>query len=155
MEHFISKANILHETQYDYSKVKYVNAKTKIKIICKKHGEFEQTPDNHLNSGGCKECSKDKRVSRRLTHEQFIQKATDVHGDTYNYSDTKYEKTDINVKIKCLIHGLFEQTPMLIYLVKDVENVEYKNVLIHKEKRLKNLDWKLVLNIVISLIIQK
>lgn len=112
MERFISKAIELHKNRYDYSKVKYVNAKTKITIICPDHGKFEQTPDGHLHSGGCKECSrKIQGLSRRLTHEQFLQKAIDLHGNIYDYSETKYEKTDIPVKIKCFVHGIFEQTP--------------------------------------------
>lgn len=112
MEKFISKANTIHKGKYDYSKVKYVNAKKKITIICPVHADFEQTPDNHLNSSGCKECSKKiQGLSRRLTHEQFLQKAVDVHGDTYDYSHAQYERTDIPIKIKCLVHGIFEQTP--------------------------------------------
>jgi hypothetical protein len=44
---FISKAIKIHGDRYDYSNVNYINAKTKINIICKIHGEFEQTPSNH------------------------------------------------------------------------------------------------------------
>ena len=47
-ELFISKAIKIHKDRYDYSKVKYINAKTKILITCKIHGEFEQTPNNHI-----------------------------------------------------------------------------------------------------------
>ena len=46
---FISKANKIHGDKYDYSKVNYINTKTKINIICKIHGEFEQNPSNHLH----------------------------------------------------------------------------------------------------------
>mgnify|MGYP000857344375 CR=1 FL=1 len=54
---FIKKAQNLHQTKYDYTKVKYVNANTKVKIVCKKHGEFFQTPDKHLHGTGCPKCS--------------------------------------------------------------------------------------------------
>jgi phage FluMu protein Com len=38
---------------------KYVNSQTKVDIICKKHGIFEVTPDNHTNSkNGCPDCKK-------------------------------------------------------------------------------------------------
>ena len=46
---FISKAIKIHGDRYDYSNVNYINAKTKINIICKIHGEFEQTPSKHLS----------------------------------------------------------------------------------------------------------
>ena len=50
---FIEKANLVHNNKYDYSLVNYINNKTKIKIICKLHGIFEQTPDSHLRGRGC------------------------------------------------------------------------------------------------------
>ena len=53
-EEFIDKAKEVHGDKYDYSKSVYVDAKTKICIICnekdelgKEHGEFYQIPYNH------------------------------------------------------------------------------------------------------------
>lgn len=53
---FINLANEIHNNLYDYSKTNYINAKTKIKIICRKHGEFVQTPSSHLSGKGCPNC---------------------------------------------------------------------------------------------------
>lgn len=39
-ENFILKANLIHNNYYNYSKVQYINAKTKVCIVCPKHGEF-------------------------------------------------------------------------------------------------------------------
>ena len=39
-EIFIEKAKKVHGDKYDYSKVQYVNAYTKVGIICTEHGEF-------------------------------------------------------------------------------------------------------------------
>ena len=47
----------VHGDKYDYSQAIYINAKTKIKIICPAHGEFWQTPSNHTKYGGCYECA--------------------------------------------------------------------------------------------------
>jgi len=53
----IERAQKIHHNKYDYSKVQYVNAKTKIKIICPIHGEFLQTPTAHLaQQTGCPKC---------------------------------------------------------------------------------------------------
>ena len=60
-ERFINKAIIRHNGKYDYGKVDYVDPYTKVCIICPRHGEFWQTPSNHLMGCGCKECMKDKR----------------------------------------------------------------------------------------------
>lgn len=53
---FISKAITVHGDKYDYSKVEYISNKTKICIICPIHGEFWQTPNNHLTGNGCTFC---------------------------------------------------------------------------------------------------
>ena len=56
-EKFIEKARKRHDDKYDYSKVEYVNSHTPVKIICKIHGEFEQSPTNHLSGKGCPICA--------------------------------------------------------------------------------------------------
>jgi hypothetical protein len=53
---FIEKAQIVHGNIYDYSLVDYKHNKIKIKIICREHGIFEQTPHCHLIGRGCSKC---------------------------------------------------------------------------------------------------
>ncbi len=57
IEEFIRKANEVHGHAYVYSNTNYVNAKTPALITCKEHGDFEQTPNAHLEGKGCKLCS--------------------------------------------------------------------------------------------------
>lgn len=58
IDEFIRRAREIHGNKYDYSKVEYINARTKICIICPKHGEFWMTPGKHLQRGqGCPKCS--------------------------------------------------------------------------------------------------
>lgn len=45
---FVRRARVIHGDKYDYSKVVYVNSKTKVCIICKEHGEFWQKTSDHL-----------------------------------------------------------------------------------------------------------
>ena len=52
-EEFIEKARKVHGDKYDYSKVEYVNSETKVCIICPKHGEFWQSPVEHIRGHGC------------------------------------------------------------------------------------------------------
>ena len=54
---FIKKARIVHGDRYDYSKVKYVNANSKVIITCSKHGEFEQAVKHHASGIGCPDCA--------------------------------------------------------------------------------------------------
>jgi len=59
-EIFLDKVKLLLN-EYDYSLVNYINSSTKIKIICPKHGIFEQTPNNHLSGKqGCPICNDSK-----------------------------------------------------------------------------------------------
>lgn len=54
---FIKQAVQTHGDTYDYSKVEYVTSGTKVEIVCKKHGSFFQTPNNHVSSAqGCPDC---------------------------------------------------------------------------------------------------
>ena len=55
-DEFINKAKIKHEGKYDYSKVEYIKDKAHVCIICPEHGEFWQTPTNHIQGKGCPKC---------------------------------------------------------------------------------------------------
>lgn len=56
---FLSKAKELHKNMgYDYSIVKYVNAKTAVEIVCPVHGSFWQKPTVHLQGCGCPFCKR-------------------------------------------------------------------------------------------------
>ena len=103
---FIKKANNIHGSRYDYSLVEYKDSKTKVKIICKHHGVFEQTPHNHLRGSGCSVCFRTK-----VSTELFVEKANLVHKNKYDYSKTNYVRASDKVIITCPIHGDFEQTP--------------------------------------------
>lgn len=54
---FIEKAKEKHKDNYCYNNAEYRNSKEKVKISCTIHGEFEITPNAHLQGQGCKKCS--------------------------------------------------------------------------------------------------
>ena len=108
---FIEKAKQIHNDKYDYSKVNYVNSRTKVGIICPTHGEFWQTPHNHLKGYGCAECGKEKSHLPKITTEDFIVKSKEIHGNKYDYSKVCYKTCDAKVCIICPEHGEFWQTP--------------------------------------------
>lgn len=94
-----------HGEKYDYSKVIYQGSSIKVKIICSKHGIFEQTSNDHLRGHGCNTCGK----SERLTTDIFINKAELIHDYKFDYSLVDYKNTNTKVKIICPVHGEFEQ----------------------------------------------
>jgi hypothetical protein len=109
---FIEKAINKHNNFYDYSLVEYINAQTKVKIICPKHGLYEQQPNNHLFGQGCIKCMGDRVKKARISNtEEFIKKSQKIHGTIYDYSLTKYKTGKDKVIIICKKHGEFLQTP--------------------------------------------
>ena len=113
-EEFITQAIIVHGNKYDYSKTIYTTGEEKLCIICPVHGDFYQSPRNHLNGFGCRKCAAEKHSSRlSFSTEQFIQKAINIHGQNYSYSKVDYKNNHTKVIITCPIHGDFEQTPMV------------------------------------------
>ncbi len=105
-ENFINKATNIHGNKYDYSLVEYINTNTKVKILCKIHGEFEQLPINHYKQN-CPYCCKNAKI----TNNKFIERSKKIHGDKYDYSNVEYTHISKPVKIICKVHGEFQQTP--------------------------------------------
>lgn len=111
-EEFIEKAKIVHGGKYDYIKTKFKNNKTKIKIICPTHGEFEQLPYHHLRGSGCRECAFEKiHKSNKRELNEFIAKAKELYGDKYDYSKVEYVNAHAKICVICPIHGEFWVTP--------------------------------------------
>lgn len=106
-EQFIQEAIQVHNNKYDYSKVEYVNSKTKVCIICPIHGEFWQTPLHHLNGSNCPKCT----FHYTKTTQEFIDKAKEIHGNKYDYSKVEYINSRTKVCIICTEHGEFWQIP--------------------------------------------
>jgi len=103
---FIKKSNKIHNDKYDYSLVNYENVKTKVSIICKEHGIFEQKPGHHLNGHGCPKCV------RIIDTDNFIYKSNKKHNNTYDYSNTIYKNHKTKVSIICKKHDIFFQSPL-------------------------------------------
>lgn len=92
--------------KFDYSEVEYTLAVNKIKLRCKLcDHKFEQEANSHTRGVGCPCCAR----NQKLTTESFINKATEVHGNLYDYSLVKYTSAKDKVKIICELHGTFEQ----------------------------------------------
>ncbi|GIV43863.1 MAG: hypothetical protein KatS3mg035_0986 [Bacteroidia bacterium] len=109
---FISKSNKIHNNKYDYSLVNYTGIFKKVKIICPKHGEFEQTPDRHMNSNGCLRCGIETASNKKTYNTfEFIQKSKKIHGNKYDYSLVDYKYCKDKIIIICPKHGEFKQTP--------------------------------------------
>lgn len=104
---FIERSIEIHGNKYEYDKVEYFQSKKKVVLICKIHGEFEQTPNSHLSGKGCKKCAGVYKMNR----EEFIYKSNLIHFDRYMYDKVIYNGLYKKIIITCKIHGEFEQIP--------------------------------------------
>lgn len=114
---FISKGISLNGNSIIYDKVDYVNSKTKVCLICPKHGEFWQTPDKHLQGQGCPICAKEKRLQhieeqRDINKNNFIYNANILYNGKYDYSNIIYINNKTKIELDCTEHGKFTVTPI-------------------------------------------
>jgi hypothetical protein len=98
-EEFIKKAIKVHGDRFNYDSAEYVNADTKVKILCNVCNEFIfQSPANHLMGKKCRTCANNKL---RSTKEEFLDKARLAHGDKYNYDLAEYINCITKINIFC------------------------------------------------------
>ena len=130
-EDFIKKAQEIHFLydedgnkipKYTYDNVDYKGALRIVNITCPIHGDFPQTPNNHLaGSEGCDTCYRKHMTSNT---EDFIKRAREIHFlydenrnkiPKYTYDNVVYIASDKKVNITCPIHspklGDFPQSP--------------------------------------------
>ena len=123
-QEFIEKAKEVHRDKYqylfderwwneNYKGMRY----TKIPIVCPIHGEFKQIVSNHLVKFGCPLCGREKSINiHKLSYQDFIRKAIQVHNDKYQYPFDKdwwgenYKNHKQKIPIVCPIHGEFFQS---------------------------------------------
>ena len=111
-EEFKKQLCEIHFDKYDYSMVNYKSRHSMIKIICPKHGMFEQKANDHFRGSSCRKCGRDLVKNKFLhTVSEFVEKANKIHGYRYDYSKVEYLGTKIKVEIICKEHGSFWQSP--------------------------------------------
>lgn len=134
---FISRSKEIHSNKYDYSLVKYINHSTKVEIICKEHGTFKQTPNNHMiHKKGCHKCSRiiskmesewldalkieksQRQYTLKIENKRFVVDGIDLknkiiyefYGDYWHGNINLYKREDINKVTKKSFGELYENT---------------------------------------------
>lgn len=111
---FEEEARKIHGDYYDYSLVDYKGNNKKVKIICKKHGLFEQTPSNHLMGKRCSLCAfKSRAKLKTFPFSEFERRSKEVHGGIYTYYENEYLGVRSKTRISCRKHGDFHQEARL------------------------------------------
>jgi len=107
-EKFVERSIEAHGNRYEYLSKGFDKGRSAL-IVCAEHGEFWQDKYRHTQGEGCGNCF---RKNSRLTVEDFISRAVEVHGEKYDYSRVSFDSSRDKIEILCSEHGLFE---MFIY----------------------------------------
>ena len=106
-EEVMSEIRAVHGDKFTYPPFTYKRNKQYIEIICPVHGSFRQCIKEHINGSGCGKCAKNAKMNTL----SFIEKAREIHGDKYDYSQVEYAGNEHRVTIVCPVHGSYFQTP--------------------------------------------
>lgn len=116
IEDYIKICNKKHNNKYNYSKTIIKNLNDKIIIICPIHGEFKQIAGTHKQGAECKKCGIIKfSKANTFDTKYFIEKASKIHDNKYDYSKSSYINNTTRLEIICPIHGSFFKTPVSHY----------------------------------------
>lgn len=109
---FIKRCNLKHKNYYDYSKVIFVDTKTKVNVVCPEHGDFFPTPSNHMNGSKCPECAyRIKTENQKITFDEFVKRSNKIFNNRYKYINNGNFDYKRPIKCECLIHGIFNLNP--------------------------------------------
>ena len=140
-EEIIKRFKYIHNDKYDYSKTEYKNTKTKICIICPKHGEFWQAPYHHINGCGCPKCN----VSKLEENTAFFLKTNNIafeqqkHFDWLGLQSLDFYLPDYNIAIECQGEQHFKPVDFAGKGVEWAEKI-FKNNIIRDKNKLKLCD---------------
>jgi hypothetical protein len=159
-DRFVTRAQLVHGNDYDYSCVQYNSTHTKIEINCRIHGSFYQTPSNHLQGSGCSLCNPGARKvsyqesawldymcieteyrQHRINLDKgyvFVDALKDgivyeYLGDFWHGNPACFSKDDINIVAKKSFGELYTETMLRI------KNLEDKG---YKVEHIWEYDWK-------------
>jgi hypothetical protein len=116
---FIERSNNIHSNMYLYDDVVFAKTTDKVKILCKKHGFFEQKVIEHLSGKGCRKCYYE---SRKSSLSEFIKKSNLIYNNSFNYDKFQYVDSKTESIITCKMGHEFYRTPNRHHSGKDFCN---------------------------------
>ena len=117
-EQFKEDAINLHGDRYDYSKSVYINAFTKVIIICKIHGDFLQTPANHLMGQNCPKCKITTIANKLKSNNEKIDNFLLENNIPLKRLDD-YIKSNVIIQWQCLkCNNIWKTSPCSILNVR-------------------------------------
>ena len=142
---FIIQANKVHNNNYLYDNLVYINGLTKSIITCKIHGDFLQRPANHLSGQGCVKCTSsisnaeiewldllgiqqnnrqkvltiDNKKIKVDAYDPETNTIYEFYGNYWHGNPEKFSHKDINKKNKISYKKLYDDTLAREKIIKD------------------------------------
>jgi hypothetical protein len=127
-EEFIENAKKKHGDKYDYSLVDYKGNNKKVTIICPEHGEFEQTPNGHLNGNKCKKCD-----TIREDNVLYIWRVPNTNNYKIGITSDRLEDDRMYIVARGLSKGLnYKVIPECVFKLKIENALEVEKQLLNK-----------------------
>ncbi len=148
-EEFEKRANEKHGGKYVYHKETFNGTKHNTTITCPIHGDFPQTPKNHMNGQGWPECGKERaRTYRKHNYKPFLDEAYKRFGNDFSFPliESQYVNNKTYITVRCNKCGYeFPRRPNDLFSdkfngwknCKHIEALERKKRKIEELKQLK------------------
>jgi very-short-patch-repair endonuclease len=109
---FIRRAKEIHGDRYDYHLVHSAGTRSRVVIVCPRHGSFRMKACRHLEGRGCRKCAFERIGSeQRLSFWDFVERVIEVHGaNQYEYELKDFVNLHSSIPIHCPRHGRFLQS---------------------------------------------
>jgi len=108
IEAVVPRFKKVHNNFYSYDNVIYEKMLSKVSITCPAHGDFWQTPADHLYAHGCPKCKGEKSSCK---WDDIIVAFKKQHNNYYQYDKNTYIRDSVKMKMTCPVHGEFWQKP--------------------------------------------
>ena len=105
-ESFKILAKDVHKDKFDYSRVVYVDNKTKINILCNTcKNRFDQKPTIHLSGKGCPNCwknrNREEKIYNRTSVEEVSKICNVIFNDTLDFTKSECVTSNDKMKVFC------------------------------------------------------
>lgn len=105
-------------SQYLYHRSFYQADHLKIRVLCKSHGFFNETPTNLSKGALCPQCVQKKTLEDRFMYKgkkysslSFVKEVRLINGHKYTYDNNTFKGFHKTMKVLCPLHRYFNAKP--------------------------------------------
>ena len=103
---YLKRLNHTHKGRLDFSKSSWTMGSLKIEYICIIHGGRSGFLHALLKGHGCNRCA-----GHETNLEEIIARSREKFGNKFDFSESVFRGTEIEMEIRCATHGIIKLTP--------------------------------------------